>query len=103
MPRSRRCQAPELGVISHLLQTAANSRRRAATSPLLLALSAHLADAPRAGWMTDELSVELGDVTTRFRNPAAHLEVLDQGDYRACHDRIASQHGLLGRLVESGL
>jgi len=95
--------APELGAISHLLQTAANSRRRAATSPLLLALSARIAGRPRAGWITDELSVELRDITSRFRNPAAHLEVLDEGHYRACHDRIASRRGVLWRLVESGL
>jgi hypothetical protein len=94
---------PELGAVAHMLQTALNSQRRADTSVLLRALRVEASARPRAGWLLapDGLASGLSDVTSRFRNPAAHVEILDATDYHACADAVVGEGGLLWRLVEA--
>ena len=93
---------PELGSVRHVLVTAANSKRRASSSPLLRAFLELARAWPRGAWVlaSDGLASELAELTTRFRNPAAHTETLDAADYLACRDLVAGDTGLLWRLVD---
>jgi hypothetical protein len=95
--------APELGTVRHVLLTAANSKRRIETSALLQALIGHIRGLPRGGWLLDPQGLALapGDLTTRFRNPAAHIASLDEQDYDACRDLVVAVDGLLWQLVDA--
>ena len=96
-------QQPELGGIRHVLVTAANSRRRAEASPLIRALLQRVRTLPRGGWLldTDGLARALGELTMRFRNPAAHTDELDAPDYASCRELVLAADGLLWRLVDA--
>jgi hypothetical protein len=98
-----RPQAPELGTVAHVLTTAANSRRRADTSPLLRTLREQVHRSSRGAWVLDAdgLAYAVVELTTRFRNPAAHTGSLGASDYAACRDLVLDADGLLWRLVDA--
>ena len=97
----RTATPPEIGAIRHFLQTAANSRRRQASSPLIGELRAVVARWPNSDWLFD---VDRGlkvmtELTTRFRNRAAHTDELTAEDYSAGEDLVAGPEGMLWSLV----
>ncbi|HEX5512438.1 MAG TPA: hypothetical protein VFX41_12045 [Actinomycetales bacterium] len=97
-----RAPAPELGSITHFLRTAANSKRRAARSPVLGAMTAVLARCPGAGHLTDaEFLNNLGRLTKEFRNPAAHDRLLTEDDFSRCVELVEGESGLLASLLSS--
>lgn len=95
--------APELGSMAHFLQTAAHSKTRAATSPLIALLHRFLADRPDGQWLlADGGAVEaIQTLTTTYRNRAAHIDELSRTDYESCFDYVAGQNGLLWKVILS--
>jgi hypothetical protein len=79
-------QPPELGTLAHFLSTAIHSKRRRASSILLQSFYELVSDWPRSQWLVDEfgLEVALKRLTKEFRNPAAHIEKLNESDFAIC-------------------
>jgi hypothetical protein len=94
---------PELGVVCHFLRTAANSRSRQETSPLLQVLRTVARRWPNADWLFDSggAVVSLDMLTTQFRNRAAHTEELTEHDYRGCVEIVIGQQGMLWSIVSA--
>ncbi len=92
---------PELGAIRMLLDTAAHSKSRLHSSPLLGLLKAAFADWPHAGWLTAEPGAPsaLNELTAVYRNRAAHLGELGAAEYNACFELVAGDNGILWNLI----
>ncbi|MCC7535015.1 MAG: hypothetical protein IT379_02310 [Deltaproteobacteria bacterium] len=92
---------PEMGAMRHFLQTAVNSEQRATTSPILGVLRALVARWPGASWILSPSGFlgGLAELTTRFRNPAAHVDELARADFVACRELVAGPRGLLWELA----
>jgi hypothetical protein len=97
----RSVKPPELGAIRHFLVTAASSRERQASSPLLSAFRDVVRRWPGGDWLIDRAGapVALEVVTTTYRNPAAHTEELSEVDYRQCADFVLGESGVLWSLI----
>ena len=92
---------PELGVFAHFLQTVIHSSQRRRTSPLIrifLTLAGNWTD---SNWLLDSMACHrsLATLTTKFRNPAAHLEELGKEDYVACRNLVVGDQGIVWRLL----
>ena len=94
---------PELGTIGRFLQTVVHSRRRRDQSVLMQAFLRMMGDWSGAQWILDPqgLQRELANLTTSFRNKAAHIDELTESDYLQCHKRVAGPRGVLWKLVTS--
>jgi hypothetical protein len=94
---------PEIGVVTHFLQTAANSESRRETSPVLRALRDVLRHWPHSDWLlaSDGAVASMTALTTEFRNRAAHSDLLKQDDYDACAHLVTGDNGLLWKLLSS--
>jgi hypothetical protein len=92
---------PELGAISHFLRTAAHSKTRRETSPLLGALRGLMRQWPASDWLLqpDGAIERLSTLGRDFRNPAAHTNELDRTDWDRCRTHVIGADGLLWRLV----
>ena len=92
---------PEIGVVRHFLHTAANSKSRAESSRILQALKVVSANWPGTAWLlaTDGLLGQLADLTTSYRNRAAHTGDLSRVDFDECRTLVVGDTGLLWRLV----
>lgn len=94
---------PEMGTLRHALQTAEHSTQRAESSTLVQTLRAIMKQWPHADWLVSRdggLSA-IEAVTSRFRNRAAHTEVLGASDYAACWDVVAGESGVLWSLARA--
>ena len=94
---------PELGSISHFIQTVTHSRRRRNQSVLMQAFLGLLSDWSGAQWILDPkgLRQEISDLRISFRNRAAHTDELTQSEYLRCHTHVAGPEGILWKLVTS--
>jgi hypothetical protein len=94
-------KAPELGSLAHFLGTAANSRKRAATSALVAALRAVVKPWPSADWLFTKggLTESVERLTRDYRNPAAHTALLSEQDFTRCCGLVHGDDGLLWSLV----
>lgn len=94
---------PELGSVRHFLHTAAHSKTRAASSPMIAGLRELTADWPRCDWLfVDDGAIRgLEYLTKDFRNRAAHIDELSRREYRACWELVAGPQGLLWSLVSA--
>jgi hypothetical protein len=94
---------PELGAVRYLLETAANSRSRRASSVLLGQLKVIVRRWPDSDWLFDSSGAldAMRQLTTRFRNPAAHTAELAAEDYAAGFDLVAGPNGMLWKLVRA--
>jgi hypothetical protein len=92
---------PEMGSIEHFMRTAAFSKSRAASSPLLACLGRLYSRWPNARTLmtADDLLGPLGVLRADFRNRAAHLGELTKDDYDRCKELVLGQDGLLWRLI----
>jgi hypothetical protein len=83
-------QSPELGTLGHFLNTAIHSKQRRASSILLQSFYELVSDWPRSQWLVDEfgLTAALKKLTTEFRNPAAHIEKLNESDFGNCRNFV---------------
>lgn len=94
---------PELGSFAHFLQTALNSTSRRDSSVLVSNMFQMLADWPRSDWPSDKnrLYVQLIELTRKFRNKAAHTDLLTQADYEACRELVIGSQGMLWKIAFS--
>ncbi len=94
---------PSIGSVRHALQTAENSKVRAASSPLVRAFHAVSRRWPKADWLTraDGGLAAIEELTTRYRNRAAHTDVLTKQDYNDCLELVAGNGGVLWELILS--
>ncbi len=92
---------PELGAISHFLQTAIHSQNRRATSALLGRFSALAAKWTGSNWVLDPngLTAGLISLTANFRNRAAHIDELGKDDYLGCRKLAIGPDGIVWRLL----
>ena len=96
---------PELGSIGHFLNTAANSKSRAASSPLLMGIKSYSGQAPQGGWILEDSSGAiwaLQQLTKNFRNPACHIAELGEADYAACKVMVCGDRGILAKIALVG-
>lgn len=92
---------PELGAVRHFLVTAANSKSRQATSPLLMTLRDLMRDWPHSSWLLGVAPRLIDDLTKQFRNPASHTATLEAGDYDGCVRLAVGSEGLLWSLLRA--
>ena len=95
--------APELGTFSHFLQTAIHSRRRRETSAMIRVFLVLVSDWTGSNWILDPGSFHqsLTQLTTNFRNRAAHVYELGESDYIGCRELVLGAQGIIWKLVES--
>lgn len=94
---------PEIGTIRHFLQTAGNSKDRAATSPTLRMFSELTRTWPHGDWLVAKAGAvaALERITTEFRNPAAHTEELGPKDYARCVESVLGAEGFMWQLLRA--
>jgi len=94
---------PELGAISHFLQTVIHSKQRRETSKLITCFLILAAEWSGSTWFLakDGLYQSLTQLTTRFRNPAAHTDELTKEHYSQCRELTIGSNGMMWKLVLS--
>lgn len=92
---------PELGSLARFLRTAANSKKRAETSALVVALRTATKAWPSADWLFTKGGFTDGveHLTREYRNPAAHIAILSEEDFTDCARLVHGQDGLQWRLI----
>lgn len=92
---------PELGVFSHFLQTVIHSEQRRQTSPLIGCFLDLAGKWTGSTWLFDAggLYRSLSQLTTSYRNRAAHIDELSGSDYRACRELTIGAEGLVWKLI----
>jgi hypothetical protein len=92
---------PELGALSHFLQTVIHSTHRRDTSVLLRSFLKLAADWTDSHWLLepDGLHAALADLTSKFRNRAAHIDELGRQDYLGCRELVIGRRGALWKLA----
>ncbi len=92
---------PELGSFAHFLQTAVHSQERRQTSVLIGVFLGITAEWIGSQWILDPngLHHSLTVLTTDFRNRAAHIDELAEGDYRKCREMVIGTEGTLWKLL----
>lgn len=100
MPGSK---PPELGTFAYFYQTALNSEARRASSPLICALFRLFSSWPDSSWLVDldGLYESTMRLTSKFRNRAAHIDVLSEDDYNQCREFVIGPLGILWRLIHA--
>jgi hypothetical protein len=95
---------PELGVISHFVSTAVNSKNRLENSDFLkLGFKGFINKLPNQNWIIDKygLGNAIETLTKNFRNKAAHIDELGQQDYQNCKDLVFGDSGIMWELILS--
>lgn len=94
---------PELGTFAHFLQTVIHSQNRRQSSPLIASFLSLAAEWKGSHWLLDPegLHRALGELTSKFRNRAAHIDELGKEDYVKCRELVAGELGILWNLVVS--
>ena len=92
---------PELGVFARFLQTVIHSSQRRRTSPLIRIFLTLAGDWTDSNWLLDSMACHrsLTTLTTKFRNPAAHIEELGKEDYIACRNLVLGDQGIVWKLL----
>jgi len=92
---------PELGPLARFLRTAANSKKRAETSVLVAALRTTVKAWPSADWLFAKggFTDAIDRLRLECRNPAAHITLLSEEDFKRCADLVHGQDGLLWHLI----
>lgn len=92
---------PELGSFTHFLQTVIHSRQRRDTSVLINCFLKQITEWTGSNWLLDSqgLCSVLENLTTNFRNRAAHIDELNKTDYIGCRDLVIGNQGILWQLV----
>ena len=92
---------PELGAFAHFLQTVIHSSRRRRTSPLIRIFLSLAGDWTGSNWILDSTAFHrsLTMLTTKFRNPAAHIKELGKEDYVGCRNLVIGDQGIVWRLL----
>lgn len=94
---------PELGSVRHFLEAATRLPDRVRRSPLLANLRSIVKKWPHADWLfqLEGGLTAIGTLTSRYRNRAAHNEVLTRDDYLGCHALVVGTDGVLWKLCRA--
>jgi hypothetical protein len=94
---------PELGTFAHFLQTVIHSQQRRQSSPLIASFLVLAAEWTGSHWLLNPegLHRALGELTSDFRNRAAHIDELGKEDYVSCRELVVGERGILWNLVVS--
>ncbi len=94
---------PEIGVFAWFLSTAIHSKARSQTSALLRSFVGLVAMMANKQWILakDGLLASLNRATTKYRNPAAHLESMSRHDYLECREFLIGLGGVLWILLNA--
>jgi hypothetical protein len=92
---------PELGAFSHFLQTAINSKERRETSTLLRCFFKLAANWSSSHWLLEQsgLHETLVQLTSKFRNRAAHIDELGKQDYDDCRELVIGSAGAMWKFL----
>ena len=94
---------PELGGISHFLQTTIHSQRRRESSVLMGAFLQLASDWAGSQWILDPNGIcnSLSKLRTDFRNKSAHIDAMSEMHYRQCRKLVMGTDGVLWKLTLS--
>ena len=94
---------PEFGTFAHFLQTVIHSQRRRETSTTIDVFLRLARDWSGSSWIFDPASFHqsLKNLTTNFRNRAAHVDELGEDNYLRCRNLVIGTEGVIWKLVES--
>lgn len=94
---------PELGTMAHFLRTAANSKKRQASSQLMKQLRDAVGRWPQSDWLVSgsQSAAAIDLLTNRFRNPAAHTGELGRDDYDEARGLVMGRSGMLWELMRA--
>ena len=97
---SGRGKEPELGTMGRFVSTAANSNSRL-QDPLTTRLRQLSSRWTFSDWLFDKsgLVSHLETLSSEYRNPAAHLTLLEEAQYSRCSLLVTGDQGLLASLV----
>ncbi len=91
---------PELGAVSHFLQTVSHSRRRRESSVLLRSFLKLSAQWTGSNWLLEPRGLyEALTLLIKIRNRAAHIDELGKSDYLSCRALVVGRDGLLWSLL----
>lgn len=97
-------KSPELGVISHFISTAVNSKARFEKSDFLkTGFKEFISKRPNSNWLIDKncLVSAIDTLTHNYRNKAAHTDELEQIDYNNCREFVFGDKGIMWDLIVS--
>jgi hypothetical protein len=94
---------PKLGTFAHFLQTVIHSQQRRQSSPLIASFLGLAAEWTGSHWLRNPAGLPraLGELTSDFRNRAAHIDELGKEDYVSCRELVVGERGILWNLVVS--
>jgi len=97
-------KSPELGVISHFISTAINSKERFEKSDFLkIGFNGFISKRPNSNWLIDKncLVSAIDTLTSNYRNKAAHTDELERIDYDNCRELVFGDKGIMWDLILS--
>ena len=97
-------KAPELGAVSHFINTALNSKDRIEKSIFLKdGFKRFLIQRARSSWLIDKdgLIKSIESLTKSYRNKAAHTDELEKSDYFNCKQLVFGEKGIIWELTLS--
>lgn len=95
---------PELGVVSHFLETVLNSKERIENSVFLRdGFKPFIQKRPNSDWIIDKNGMisSINNLTRNYRNKAAHTDELSMNDYANCKDLVFGDKGIMWELLIS--
>ena len=94
---------PELGVFSHFLQTVIHSKQRRQTSQLVGCFLRLTGQWTGSTWLLESkgLNRVLTDLTSSYRNRAAHIDELAKDDYLGCREIVVGTQGIIWKMILS--
>ena len=91
----------ELGAVAHFLTSVVKGKAQVVNSATVRLLKQSLANMVHDPWLlsSDGASHDIGNLASQYRNRAAHTATMTRGEYIACKELVAGDHGLLWKLV----
>lgn len=91
---------PELGAVTHFLQTVTHSKNRRSTNKLILTFLDLASNWTGSQWILDPQGLQkvAAKLSTEFRNKAAHIDEMSKEDYRRCRELVIGSEGILWKL-----
>lgn len=95
-----RSKPPELGSLAHFLAEASAPHRNRSSSILVSSLRTLSLNWPQSDWLfsQDGFITSTRELTQKYRNPAAHTELLTIEEYKSCNELIQGNEGMLWKL-----
>ncbi|MCI5145248.1 MAG: hypothetical protein D3923_06885, partial [Candidatus Electrothrix sp. AR3] len=94
---------PELGVFAHFLQTVIHSKQRRQESQLIRCFLQLVGQWTGSTWLLENkgLHSALTNLTSKYRNKAAHIDELTKKDYLGCREIVIGNQGIVWKLILS--